>query len=321
MSLPPQFIHLSRGLFRMGNHKLVASMVGAGMLLAVGVLPGQVALADAPVYSSALSSRIVRFIADPNNTYIIYTHPGMVTDIKLPQGEKLKALALGDTVQWVTEQVPGGSDVFVKPVKAGLQTSATLVTTRHTYQLMMVARDSGDWYQEVRFQARMPLVYVNPDTGQTGIAAHSTQPGGPTSTLAPAGAGSTNNAVPGAKSAAADSDRFSNLNLEELTFGWKIEGTASFRPVRVFSSPDFVWVELPKDARSPVVFAKQGDTWGIVNYNYRGHWIVVQTKANALELRAGGQTVDLYSPSAWQQHSDHVNAYGGSPNALYTGSH
>lgn len=254
--------------------------------LAIGLMLPALALASATPYPSALSSRIVRFIANPNNTYVLYLHPGMVTDIELAQGESLKALALGDTVQWITQQVPGTNDVFIKPVKAGLQTSATLVTNQRTYQLMLVSRKKGDWYQEVHFEAQSPIVFAAPDAPDVPNEAAMNVPR-PDHVRHHHHRGVQ---VP-------NTDRFSDLKLSELRFGWTMSGKASFRPLRVFSSPDFVWIQLPPHAPSPIVFARQGDTWGIVNFDHRGRWIVVQSRARAFELRADGHQIRLHAPA------------------------
>lgn len=302
---------------RHGDRTLACSIALASLIGLMGVI-AQPAMATAPVFASALSARIVRFIADPNNTYVVYLHPGMVTDIKLAPGEHLEALALGDSVQWVTQQVPGSGDVFVKPVKAGIETSATLVTNQNSYQMMLVSRKTDTWYQEVRFQPMEPLVYADPQALQ---AQAQDRAQSPDSAAAYRSSGLSfgrghDESDPATKSPDAlpdfdhasmtggHQDDFSNLNLKDLRFGWHIKGKAAFRPTRVFSSPDFVWVELPEHSPAPVVFSQQGGKdgpWGIVNYDYRGHWIVVQSKDTSLELRSGGQVVYLYAPRQWKQ--------------------
>lgn len=284
----------------------------AAWLLAVvlALMPG-LAAAAAHAYPSALSSRIVRFIANPNNTYVLYLHPGMVTDIKLARGEHLRALALGDTVQWITQQVKGSGDVFIKPARAGIKTSATLVTNHHTYQMMLVSREHGDWYQEVRFHARTPLVYAAPQLlgDPSAREQHNTvihHRASKTKQHAPRPL-PTAGEVSGSKTV---QDRFSQLNLQSLRFGWRIKGKAPFRPQRVFSSPNFVWMQMPENAPEPVVFVRRGGSWGIINYTRRGDWIVVQGAPKVLELRAGGQAVRVYGPGAKTKASPSTSRSG-----------
>ncbi|MDE3208753.1 MAG: TrbG/VirB9 family P-type conjugative transfer protein, partial [Pseudomonadota bacterium] len=93
-------------------------------------------------------AKLVVFHYDANRAYTLYTRPGAVTDLELPAGETVQAMALGDSVQWVVEQSPG--HVFIKPVRQGLFTSATLVTSRRTYQLILRSlKPEGVWFQRV----------------------------------------------------------------------------------------------------------------------------------------------------------------------------
>lgn len=269
--------------FRRNAGRLLPALV-----LSLSPLAPSAAMADAQPQPSALSSRIVTFVADPENTYVLYLHPGMVTDIKLAPGERLEALAMGDTVQWLAQQTPGTGDVFVKPVRPGIETSASLVTTAHTYQLMLVSRESGDWYQEVRFKAPSPVIFASAAAASVPV---------PAPAPSPASAASAQKPEP-PQSRKTSRDLFADVDLQSLRFDWCVNGTAPFAPVRVLSSPDFVWIELPEHTQAPVVFARQGDQWGIVNYDMRGDWLVVQTQATRLQLRAAGQSVELYGPGS-----------------------
>lgn len=265
-------------------------LAAALSLLLIGAAVSGPTQADVKAQPSVLSSRIVRFVADPDNTYVLYLHPGMVTDVKLAPGETLQALALGDTVQWVTQQVTGTGDVFIKPVKPGIQTSATLVTSAHTYQLMLVARDKGDWYQEVRFTPRSPLVFA----AQSALSAPSDSAPAPQHASQPGDEKKTRHKRHSPRDSG---DRFANVDLQSLSFGWTVKGKASFAPMRVLSSPDFVWIKLPRHTQAPVVFARQNGQWSIVNYDFRGDWIVVQTQARRLQLRANGDSVEIDAPT------------------------
>ena len=78
-------------------------------------------------------NRLVVFRYDANNTYTILTMPGVPTDIQLAPEEKITGFAIGDSVQWLVEELPG--HLFVKPLRADLFTAGTIVTERRTYQL------------------------------------------------------------------------------------------------------------------------------------------------------------------------------------------
>jgi type IV secretion system protein TrbG len=101
----------------------------AGYLFAAAVSTGMIAAACAEVVPNAMpgDSRLVVFRYDANNTYTILAMPGMPTDIQISADEKMSGFAIGDTVQWVIEELPG--HIFIKPLKASLFTAGTLVRT------------------------------------------------------------------------------------------------------------------------------------------------------------------------------------------------
>ena len=95
-------------------------------------------------------TRLVQFTFDANDSYTVLSRPGAVTDIQYSPEEKLVALAIGDSTQWMTSKSPG--HVFLKPLRPDIFTSATLVTDKRTYQLTLRASpENGKWYQQVRW--------------------------------------------------------------------------------------------------------------------------------------------------------------------------
>lgn len=95
--------------------------------------------------------KLVVFNYDQNNTYTVLSLPGNITDIQLNEGEKVNALAMGDSVQWITAKTDG--HIFIKPTKSNIFTSATLVTDQRTYQLTLRSSpEGGKWYQRVSWQ-------------------------------------------------------------------------------------------------------------------------------------------------------------------------
>ena len=53
-----------------------------------------------------------RFRFDPEASFTIIGYPGVPTDIQLSPDEHVTGFALGDTVQWVIEELPG--HLFIK---------------------------------------------------------------------------------------------------------------------------------------------------------------------------------------------------------------
>lgn len=115
------------------------------MMMSVGL-----SWAEINPYVYPTDSKIVVFPYSSVQTYRVLTKPNAITDIEVPDNENISAFALGDTVQWVVEST--GRHVLVKPIEPGLKTSATLITDRRTYQLILesVSNDRS-WYQQVRW--------------------------------------------------------------------------------------------------------------------------------------------------------------------------
>lgn len=244
-----------------------------------------VAHAGAKAYPSALSARLVRFVYNPNQTYTIYTRPGMETDLRIPAGSQLVGLVLGDTTRWITSGLGNSNNVFIKPVAAGLETSGTLVTTHRTYQVMFVSRSKGAWYQQVQFNPSTPIALYNSQAAKsTGRHRSHSAKTHNKSQKHPHTAKRTHNA-------------FKNIDLAKMQFKWSVKGRARFRPSIVFSSPSFIWLKVPSGAPAPVIFGRNSanEPWQIVNYDKQGPWDVVQGSPSALRLVADGKQVFVVS--------------------------
>ena len=115
----------------------------------IGISGG--AWAESQSISMPGDAKLVVFSYDENNTFTVLAMPGNITDIQLNEGEKVTALAMGDSVQWVTAKTD--SHIFIKPTRSNIYTSATLVTDQRTYQLTLRASpDGGKWYQRVSWK-------------------------------------------------------------------------------------------------------------------------------------------------------------------------
>jgi Type IV secretory pathway, VirB9 components len=87
---------------------------------------------------------------DAESVTEITTVPGVPTDIELAPEEKITGLALGDTIQWRVEELPG--HLFIKPLHTGLFTAATLVTNQRVYPLVLHSTNTtGAWLLRVRW--------------------------------------------------------------------------------------------------------------------------------------------------------------------------
>ncbi|MCG7871005.1 MAG: TrbG/VirB9 family P-type conjugative transfer protein [Candidatus Thiodiazotropha lotti] len=253
-----------------------ARMIIIAMLLtSVGL--GQVQAAMQP-NSYPQETRLVQFVYDSNRTYDILTRPNAITDIQLTEGETLTALALGDTVQWVYDQAP--NHIFIKPSRANIFTSATIVTNKRSYQLQLRAMPAdGNWYQRVTW--RYPQLVVARQ-------------------LATAKKNKEKERIAGLEAGPISS-------AKQLDFDYRIQGKAKFRPISVFDDGRFIWLKMPANAQiTPAVFIKRGRKLVLVNYTVRGDYIVVQRLADTLVLKAGKPEVVIRrhgSASNWNARS------------------
>lgn len=77
----------------------------------------------------------------PGALYQVYAAEERVTAVQFGEGERVRSIAMGDTVRWVVGQTESGRGasaqemVLIKPVRSGLETNAVVTTDRRTYQL------------------------------------------------------------------------------------------------------------------------------------------------------------------------------------------
>ncbi len=206
-------------------------------------LPGEAPVALWPQADTSLAepgkTKLVTFVFGPNDTYTILCLPGAVTDIDLRPSERVLALALGDSVQWQAEKK--GSHLFLRPLRAGLFTSATLVTSERTYEMTLHSSGpGGTWYQRVNW--RYPnLVVIERSQAALALAegqgkakhAHAHVDVGP----APQG-----------------------IPVARLNFNYTVTGEAPFRPTQVFDDGTFTYIRFGhKPQEMPALFVETPD--------------------------------------------------------------
>ena len=289
------------------------------------LLSGHAAAQSAPApMAMPLDTRLVVFRYDPNVSYPILTRPGAVTHIALEPDETVQAFALGDTVQWIVQDK--GPHLFVKPTRADLFTSGTLVTTRRTYQLALRSSPpNGQWYQRVSWSVPdlLPIVRDGgapaPGNGaaataaapavsalQAGVAASrlpavTAATGAATGPGATGPAGASAAAAPGGASGVASAaSRERRLDPVQLHFDYTIRGNAPFRPVRVLDDARFTYIQLPASMPEMPALFVLGETGEgeLVNYTLRGDFLVVQRVAEQFVLRLGRAEVVITREAA-----------------------
>lgn len=212
--------------------------------------------------------RVIHFRYRSGESYTILTRPDAVTDLILPPGEHPENLALGDTVRWVVAQ--DAQDVYFKPVRSGLFTSATLLTNRRRYELILVSVPPGSpWYQAVSWSP--PALWaLHLGLDRKGTPAEQAR----------------------SRTAGAVIRRHWYRHLDTA---YRIRGRAPWRPLQVFDDRGETFIELARTVQEmPALFVREGRQYTLVNYRVAGHWILFPGRFRMAELRLGRRTIRIH---------------------------
>lgn len=237
--------------------------------------------AEVPV-PSPLDDRIVRFTYSPDAVFPLLAELNQDTHIKLEEGEGVtEKPALGDTMQW---RISGGpTNLYVKPVRAGISTSLTLVTNKRTYEFLLVSSAAGGkFYQQVSFD------YPD-DDAQVKLAAE--------------------------EKATAFIEQKHHLESETLTppldptsyhYGYSIKGDAPFKPLDVFDDGRQTFFRLPNVQDLPAVFIPDAQgRLALIVTRPKGDFVVADRIADKFVLKSDDQIVNV--------ESDHVKHWWNNP--------
>ena len=196
--------------------------------------------------------------------YHVFTAPGLVTDIALQPGEKLGAVAAGDTVRWVIGDTSSGNGetrrthVLVKPFAAGLSTNILITTDKRTYHLSLTSTEHT---------AMSALSWVYPTDQLIAFRA-------------------------AAEQAEAARPIATGLSVEQLHFDYQISGDQpTWRPLRAFDDGRQTFIEFPASLAvgeaPPLFLVDAKGTATIVNYRVQGRYYIVDRIFDVAELRLG----------------------------------
>jgi type IV secretion system protein VirB9 len=231
----------------------------------------QAAIAGADAIPMPSETRLVQFRYDPNRTYEILTRPDASTDIVLDPGEKLKALAIGDTIQWVTADTDG--HIFIKPVRPGLFTAGTIVTDKRSYQISLRSSPpDGNWYQRVSWAYQDTLLVKEVKEVKEKPKDASFTP-------------------PAVEDAPVSSTM---VDLSKVNFGYTIKGDKGVVE-QVFDDGKLTWIRMHKNIEQlPALFAADQDgNLSVANYRVEGNYIVVHQTIRRAILKLAEQEVEI----------------------------
>lgn len=254
-------------------HILTSRLLAFLLLLANAVVPAHAELVATPLRGD---SRLVQFIFDKDNTYLILAKPKAVTHVQFAGDEVIQSVAAGDTANWELTPTRNRKNLFIKPKFDEQETSMTVITDQRTYQFVLKSTGEGKkWYQRVDWIYSTEVV-VNFDNeapqAANGAGATVTKPGaaaladGGPSQIYPAG-----------------------LNPEKLRFGYEISGDAPFRPLVVFDDGRFTYFKLPANVQElPALFAViEGKDFSLVNFEVKGDYLIAQRLLPSAVLKLG----------------------------------
>jgi P-type conjugative transfer protein TrbG len=222
-------------------------------------------------------TRLVTFDYDPDVTYLILTRPKAVTHVMLAPGEQVLSLVAGDTVNFVFQVSASREHIFIKPKFEGLTTSASLVTSKATYQIILrSASETGKWHQRVSWN--------NPEIVLQDVVS-SSSPGstaGPSSPTTLAGSVSD----PAVRIGSADT----TLVIDKLSFSYLISGDSALRPAQVFDDGIRTYFRVPSGMQElPALFSLKEQEASLVNYAVKDGYLIAQGVGGVFLLKLGKQ--------------------------------
>jgi len=188
--------------------------------------------------------------------------PLQVCDIELQAGEVVRDVLLGDTVRWKVEPATSGAPegqavhLIVKPSEAGLVTSMVVTTSRRTHHIELKSHPT-------QYMARVGFDYPEVVSAR----------------FAEINARMEASIVPGA-----------GVSADQLDFGFRMTGSARWKPTRVYSDGLKTYIQFPaalSGQDAPVLFVVSGGENRIVNYRMNGTMMVVDYNIDQAILVSG----------------------------------
>lgn len=246
-------------------------------LLFSGPAPASAQLVATPLRGD---TRLVQFIFDQDNTYLVLAKPKAVTHLQFGADELIQSVAAGDTANWELTPTKNRKNMFIKPKYDDMNTSMTVITDKRTYQFVLQSTGEGKkWYQRVSWvhgnETVLTLDASSAESAETPVSADKRA-------IAADAPKSSMEAAPG-------------LQAENLRFNYEITGDAPFRPLVVFDDGRFTYFKLSASLQElPALFAViEGNEYSLVNFEVKGDYIVAQRLLEKAVLKLGKAEVKV----------------------------
>jgi type IV secretion system protein VirB9 len=226
--------------------------------------------------SDAYFNAIMTFDFAPGALYQVYAAPLHLTAIQLQPGEKILGKpAAGDTIRWVMgvarSGAPGADQqqyLYIKPTRAGLDTTLAINTDRRTYYLELHSYENT-------YMAAVQWRYPHDELEQLEATAARDE-------------------------AAAAATTATNINLDSVNFSYRVsveKGKPTWTPVQVFDDGRKTFVRFPasmltREAPALFVLSASDDTQ-LVNYRVKNDYYIVDRLVDRLELRLGQKDQEI----------------------------
>ena len=198
----------------------------------------------------------------------IIAAPLQVSNVELQAGETVNEIVVGDSARWMVASGAAGTGpgstvhLFIKPVDAGLETSAVITTDRRVYHLRLVSQRSGHtpyvgflYSDELLHQAAQKRAKDARDREW----ASTSLDGKP-------------------------------IDLSALNFNYEVKGKAAWKPERVYDDGQQTFIRLPEKSKSgemPVLLVRKGSQDVLVNYRVKEQAMIVDGLFERIALVIG----------------------------------
>ena len=203
----------------------------------------------------------------------VVTAPLRISDIQLEAGEIIRDVQVGDATRWVISLSTSGSNqnltshVIVKPTDVNLKTTIAIMTDRRTYHLNLVSR-KYDYMPIIAFD------YIG-DIQDT-LAAYKNQ---------------VNQKMKNKEFRTSNNPMVAPKNIDTLNFNYSVDGTAPWKPIRVYNDGIKTYIQMPKKMKfneAPILMVlDSSDNNQIVNYRLKNDRFIVDKIFSKAVLMVG----------------------------------
>ena len=198
----------------------------------------------------------------------IVAAPMQVCDVELQAGESIHEIVVGDSSRWMVDSGTAGigagatAHLFIKPVDAGLESSAVITTDRRVYHLRLVSQRSGH-------TPYVGFLYSESLKQQASW-----------------------NKAREAKEREWNSTNVDGMpaDLSALNFNYEVKGKARWKPERVYDDGRQTFIRLPEKSGTgemPVLLVRKGKQDVLVNYRVKDSAMIVDGLFERIALIIG----------------------------------